>query len=158
VLNVFRARARGTKTPGPIKPQGKVQLKGDFVLHLAPGEALLDVFNANYPILIRVQDALHLDETFTWQPAECQLRTKNGALRQIRCRSTDRKRAVKFGTLGKNAAAIRYNMVAGKLDVTAPFEGPLTVTLSHGNGSIINRVGAIIDCEASLTGGLRCEE
>ena len=49
-------------------------------------------------------------------------------------------------------------MVVGKLDVSAPFVGPLTVTLSHGDGSIINRVGLMTDCEASLTGGLRCEE
>jgi hypothetical protein len=158
VLNVFRARARGTKNPGPIKPKGKVQLKGDFVIQLAPGETLLDAFNADYPILIRVRDALHLDETFTWQPSECQLRVKSGALRQIRCRTADRKGAVKFGTLGQNAAAIRYNMVVGKLNVSAPFVGPLTVTLSHGDGSIINRVGVMTDCEASLTGGLRCEE
>ena len=158
VLNVFRARARGTKNPGPIKPKGKVQLKGDFVVQLLPGEVMLDAFNADFPILFRVRDGLALDETFTWQPSDCQLRTKNGALRQIKCRTADRRGSVKFGTLGKNAAAIRYNMVFGKLNVSAPFSGPLTVTLSHGDGSIVNRVGVITDCEASLTGGLRCEE
>jgi hypothetical protein len=158
VLNIFRARAKGTKTPGPIKPKGKVQLKGDFVVQLQMGEVMLDAFNADYPILIRVKDGRALDETFVWQPADCQLRTKNGALRQIKCRTADRKGAVKFGTLGQNATAIRYNMVVGKLDISAPFVEPLTVTLSHGDGSVINRVGVMNDCEASLTGGLRCEE
>ena len=158
VLNVFRGRAKGTPVPGASKPKGKVQLKGDFVVQLQPGQAMLDAFNASDPILIRVHDALALDETFVWQPSDCQLRTKNGALRQIKCRTADRRAAVKFATLGKNAAAIRYNMVVGKLDVSPPFEGPMSVTLSHGPEGTINRVGVIADCEATLTAGLRCEE
>ena len=121
------------------------------MIQLAPGETLLDAFNADYPILIRVRDALHLDETFTWQPSECQLRLKNGALRQIRCRTADRKGAVKFGTLGKNAAAIRYNMVVGKLNVSGPSSARDVTSATATAAS--STASASTDCEASLTGG-----
>jgi hypothetical protein len=122
---------------------GRIALQGDFVT--APPD---DTFTATAGIAVRVRDALGLDRTFTWRPTECQ--TRNG---RITCRTTDGQLRATFKPSSKNPAAFRFTMALARLDTQAPFQAPITVTVTH--GAAIDRTGSIAACRQTAS-GLRC--
>ncbi len=157
-----------------VKVNGKISIRGDFIVPLDPGEAIENRFNATDDIIVRVSDQLFLDETFTWfneqGPPQCDSRfiPRNGVptLTKIVCRSPDKHWQGVFKPVGKkNPNAMRFQLKFAKvlIGVTAlpteqnPFFGDVTLRISHGPQQRINRVGSIHDCQATLA-GMKCQE
>jgi Right handed beta helix region len=120
---------------------GLVRLKGDFVTPPA--------FATPPPITLRVQDSLTLDVTHVY--ASC---TTVGA--RIRCSdSVGGMFRARFGPISSNPSVYRFKASFKKITVTAPFAGPVTVTLAH--DSLVVRTDMINSCRATNT-GLACRE
>jgi hypothetical protein len=157
-----------------VKVNGKITVRGDFIVPLDPGQAIEERFNATNDIIVQVTDTLFLDETFKWvneQPTpECTARfiPRDGVptLTKIVCKSPDKHWQGIFKPVGKkNPNAMRFQLKFAKvlIGVTAqptfqnPFFGDVTLRISHGPLQVINRVGSIHDCQATLS-GLKCKE
>ncbi len=153
-LNVFQL-----KINAPAAGKGKILVKGDFVADLQPGQGIEEYFNADFGITVRVKDSRFLDETFNWPQVECETRFRNGVFKRIKCRSLDRRFSGIFKTLGKSTSAMRFMVKFSKLDIQTPkpFLADVTVRLKSGPAGIIDRVGAIHDCQA-FSSGLKCRE
>jgi hypothetical protein len=120
---------------------GKIRLRGDFVTPPA--------FATPPPITVRVQDALLLDVTHTF--ASC---TTVGG--RIRCADTvGGKFRASFVPITSNPSVYRFRVTFKKITVTAPFSGPVTVTLAH--DSLVIRTDSIMSCRAT-NNGLVCRE
>ena len=120
---------------------GSIRLRGDFVTPPA--------FATPPPITLRVQDALTLDVTHVY--ATC---TTVGG--RIRCAdSVGGTFRANFNPLGTNPAVYRFKASFKKITVTAPFSGPVTVTLLH--DSLVVRTDMISACRQTST-GLTCRE
>jgi hypothetical protein len=152
-LNVFAMVLTGART----KPTGKVNARGDFVV--VPPEAgplaIEDFFNAELGISVRVRDNLFLDETFSWPASECVTRFRRGLLRRITCVDTANNTKGIFKPINKNPGAVKFIVKARRLDIRLPFQKPVEVTIT--SIGVINRVGAITDCETKA-GGMKCRE
>ncbi len=156
------------------KVNGKFAVRGDFIVPLDPGQPIEERFNATNDIIVRVSDELFLDETFTWvneqSPSQCQMRfiprDNVQVLAKIVCKSPDKRWQGIFKPVGKkNPNAMRFQLKFAKvlIGVTAapssqnPFFGDVTLRISHGPLQVINRVGSIHDCFATLA-GMKCQE
>jgi hypothetical protein len=157
-----------------VKVNGKIVVRGDFIVPLDPGQPIEERFNATNDIIVRVSDALFLDEVFTWvneqSPPQCTARyvPRYGVdtLTKIICKSPDKQWQGTFKPVGKkNPNAMRFQLKFARvlIGVTAeptlqnPFFGDVTIRISHGPLQVINRVGSMHDCQATLT-GMKCRE
>ena len=141
-LNVTFVRLR--RDSSSTSDNGRVMLRGDFLTN-PPA----DVFDADSGIGLRVQDGLALDRTISWTGGDCR-RSNNGA---VKCRNVDGTTQGKFIPLRATPALFRFRVTLRRLDIAAPFQAPVGVTLSHGAGVV--RTGAIASC-ASSNAGLKC--
>src|SRR5262249_29361330 len=112
---------------------GSLGLKGDFV----PPPA----FAAPPAITLRLQDALTLDVSHTY--GSC---TTVGG--RIRCSDTvGGMFRANFSPITSNPSVYRFKASLKKITVTAPFAGPVTVTLSH--DSLVIRTDMLSSCRAT---------
>ncbi|MCC6847522.1 MAG: VWA domain-containing protein [Deltaproteobacteria bacterium] len=172
VLNPLLLALRRAK--GFVKVNGKITVRGDFIVPLDPGQPIEERFNAANDLIVRVSDELFLDEVFTWaneqSPPQCDMRfiPRDGVptLTKIVCKSPDKRWQGVFKPVGKkNPSAMRFQLKFAKvlIGVTAlpteqnPFFGDVTLRISHGPLQVVNRVGSIHDCFATLT-GMKCRE
>jgi hypothetical protein len=158
LLNIFTLKVKASKRPD--NPNGGVVAKGDFVVVLPPGDdqvGIIDFFNASVGITVRIYDGLFMDETFDWTTENCETTfgNRDGKLRRIICRTPDRGLKGIFKPIRKNPGAVKFVVKARRRDIGLPFGAPVTVVLT--SETVINRVGAIVDC-ASTTGGIKCRE
>ena len=158
LLNVFSLKIKASKRPE--KPNGGIVAKGDFVVVVPPEDpeaGIIDFFNASVGITVRVYDGIFLDETFDWRAEDCEtgFGSNDGKLRRIICRTPDRGLKGIFKPLRKNPGVMKFNVKARRRDLSLPFGAPVTVVLT--SETVINRVGAIVDCQSNK-GGLKCRE
>lgn len=109
-----------------------------------------DVFAASNGVTLHVTDAIALDKTVTWLPAECV--TVDG---KTKCLSSGKK-YVSLQTKPLNGIPEAFALVVKvrNLNLAGPFDGPVTATLTE-TGSGVDRVGTISDCVLKVT-GLQC--
>ncbi len=138
-LNVTRLRIR--RSTKPAKPNGRVSGKGDFVV-VPP-----DTFDAANGVSVRVQDALGHDVLVA---ALCD----TSRFGRSKCQSAGVK--VKIRALPATPATYRFTLKVLQLPWTAPFAGPVQVTLGAG-GSPVDRSGPIAECTPTAS-GLSCRE
>jgi hypothetical protein len=139
IINVTRAQLKLSKG---VAPNGKVSIKGDFLT--AP---VGDPFDATAGITVRVQDNLGFNMAHMF--ATCI--PASGA--RIKCR--DGNFRAQFSTLPSSPRVWRFSVKFSRQVMAGPFEGPVTVTISHDTG--IDRVDSISDCRARNS-GLACRE
>ena len=111
-----------------------LKVKGDFFAIAAGDDVTIDA-----GLSLHVQDPIGVDVTIAWSPTEC---VDKGA--KIVCRGDDeqkRKLIVKRATT--EPTFFRITAKARRLGLSAPFDSPVTVTLSHG---AVDRVGHVTDC------------
>jgi hypothetical protein len=139
------------------KQNGLLIARGDFIV--PPPLAIEDFFNANQGISMRIQDGLFVDESAIWDPSECETRFRVigpvTQLRRINCKAPDRSTKAVFKPLNKNPGAVRFVAKIRRRHIDLPFQAPVTVTLT--SIGVLNRVGAIVDCETKAA-GLKCRE
>ena len=149
-LNVVIARLR--RSINVAHPNGAILSKGDF-LRLAP-EAPLTVTGG---FIVRVEDQVGLDVTFTFTQGECLTNAKN----RIKCKNADNTRQIILQPVsGTNQQDYRYSGKFSKLALAGPFFMPVRVTITNGPATLeqgIDRVGSIIDCRQT-TLGMNCKE
>jgi hypothetical protein len=124
---------------------GRIVLKGAFMT-APPG----DTFAATNGIAARVRDALGLDRTFAWSASDCQTRGT-----RIKCVNPTRTLRIVFRPNPKRAGEFGFSAALKRLDVQAPFQAPVTVTITH--GAAIDRVGSIASCRQSAS-TLKCRQ
>jgi hypothetical protein len=117
-----------------------------FFVTTPPG----DVFTAANGVTIRVQDAIAADESVTWTPADCvsvggKTKCLGGGAKYI---------YLQVKPLRGIPEAFAVSMKVRKLNLTGPFDGPVTVTVTE-TGSGVDRVGTISDCVLRVS-GLAC--
>jgi hypothetical protein len=110
-----------------------------------------DSFDATSGITMRWKDSLGNTATHSWAPSECSPTVGS----RIRCRSLTDKSTGQFRAIASTPNVIKFNVRARKTNLSGPFNGPVTVTLTHDTG--IDRVDSISDCKASNS-GLSCRE
>jgi hypothetical protein len=109
-----------------------------------------DVFTATNGITVRVQDAIAMDESVTWDPADC---VSVGG--KTKCLGGGQKYVfLQVKPLRGIPEAFSVTMKVRKLNLAGPFDGPVTVTLTE-TGSGVDRVGIIADCVLRVS-GLAC--
>jgi len=149
-LNVVIARTR--RSINATHPNGAIILKGDF-LRLPP-EGPLGVSGG---FVVRVEDQIGLDVTFTFPEGECSINTKS----RIKCKNADNTRQILLQPLsGTNQEDYRFSAKFSKLSLTGPFFMPVRVTITNGPAILeqgIDRVGSIVDCRQT-TLGMTCKE
>lgn len=144
-LTVSRLTAKAQSGGGG---NGKVVAKGTFPTN-PPG----DTFNTLGPITIRFQDALGADQSVTFGIGTCI--TKGTTLPKIICRSVDRKSKALFKADKKVPNQFQYKMKLGALAMNGPLQGPATITLTYGPGTV--RQGTITPCVANNPIVLKCK-
>jgi hypothetical protein len=110
-----------------------------------------DSFDAASGVTMRWKDSLGNTATHSWAPSECSPTVGS----RIRCRSLTDKSTGQFRAIASTPNVIKFNVRARKTNLSGPFNGPVTVTLTHDTG--IDRVDSISDCKASNS-GLSCRE
>ncbi|TMA80230.1 MAG: hypothetical protein E6J72_08990 [Deltaproteobacteria bacterium] len=141
-LHLTRVKLR--RDSRPDVHNGTITVKGDFTT--APPR---DVFDTAAGIALRVRDTLTLDRTFTWAASDCQT---VGV--RITCKSADRRRKATFKPAAAGSPTIRVTAVMRRLDIQAPFQPAVSVTLTH--DTTIDRAGAISAC-TSTRASLSCK-
>jgi hypothetical protein len=140
-LHLTRVKLRrDTKVIGD---NGSINVKGDFTI--APPT---DTFDATSGIAVRVRDDLALDRTFGWSASECESRPN-----RIKCRSADRRYRAGFRAPRATPTLWRFRLRFKGLDIAAPFQPPVEVTITHGEA--VDRVGVIASCTTTAN-GLTC--
>jgi hypothetical protein len=131
------------------------------VIPLAGSAPIVDFFNAQDGIAVRVKDSRFLDETFTWPASQCLMQFRpQGPLKRIKCMSPDHQFKGTFRVLGsKQPTSVQYKLKFKNLDIQTPkpFLADVMIDLKHGGQLRVDRVGAIHDCRAT-SGGVRCLE
>jgi hypothetical protein len=141
-LNVTRLRVWGR--PDGSRP-GFVAMNGDFLT--AP--ALGDVFGPSAGITMRVRDGAGMDETFGWTPSECHATASGG----LKCKSVASRSVAKFRPYPGLLSLFRFAVSARNLPLQAPFQRPVTVTLTY---ETTMREGAVAECRAGTLASLLC--
>jgi len=109
-----------------------------------------DVFDPANGVTVRIQDAIGLDRTVTWTPADCL--TVGG---KTKCLGGGQKYVfLQAKPLKGIPSAVAITMKVRKVDLAGPFDGPVTITLTE-TGSGVDRTGDIADCVLRVT-GLAC--
>lgn len=144
-LTVSRLTAKAQAGPGG---NGKVVAKGTF-----PTDPPADTFNTTGPITVRFQDALGADQSVTFGIGTCI--TKGTTLPKIICRSVDRKSKALFKADKKVLNQFQYKVKLGALSMSGPLQGPGTITLTYGPGTM--RQGTITPCVSSNPNVLKCK-
>ena len=117
-----------------------------FFVTTPPG----DVFDAANGVTVRVQDAIALDRTITWTAADCVQ-----ASGKTKCLAGGAKYvSLQTKPLAGIPEAFSVVMKVRNLNLTGPFDGPVTMTLTE-TGSGVDRTGIITDCVLRVT-GLSC--
>lgn len=149
-LNIVQARMR--RSLNLARPNGALLAKGDF-LRLAP-ELPLTVSGG---FVVRVEDQVGLDVSFTFAQAECLANAKN----RIKCKNATKTQQIILQPLsGTNQQDYKFSAKFSKLSLTGPFFMPVRVTITNGPATLeqgIDRVGTIIDCRQT-TLGMTCKE
>jgi hypothetical protein len=151
VIELIVAKLKPNRKTPPQQPDGMFLGKGEFIT--APPE---DTFQIAQGLLVRIQDALMVDETFSWDAGECTTGT-NGV---IKCFSVDRLRKIVLKPLRTFPRLFRFVFRIKKLDIHGPFFGPVVISLVNSPAQLTegtDRVGEIIDCFAT-NAGLKCKE
>jgi hypothetical protein len=154
VVEVIIAKLKFDKSQPGRRANGRIVLKGEF-LTTPPG----DVFDPSPGLLLRVQDAIGLDQSFAWLPGECTSNPRG----VMKCASADKRLKGKLKPLNSFPALIRFKVVLKQLPKTVvpgPFFGPVTVTLVTKPPVLttgIDRVGSIVDCKQTGS-GMQCKE
>ena len=109
-----------------------------------------DVFTPTNGVTIRVQDAIALDDSVTWQASECiavggKTKCLGGGAKYV---------YLQVKPLRGIPEAFSLTMKVRKLNLAGPFDGPVTVTATE-TGSGVDRVGTITDCVLRVS-GLAC--
>lgn len=121
------------------------KVKGDFFASAAGDDVVID-----QGLSLRIQDPVGVDVTVSWTPEEC---VDKGS--RILCRGDDeQKRKLIVKRTATSPLFFRITGKARRIGLQAPFDGPVTVTLSHGD---IDRVGDITDCRLKNV-KLNCRE
>ncbi len=123
-----------------------VKVKGDFVT-APPG----DVVDASAGIHLHVQDAVALDVTYGWDPAECQ--TISG---KVTCVSVDHLRKLTFKPIKATPTVYKFVSTVKHVGLAGPFSGPVAVTITQLSDSI-DRVDTVVDCRLDSS-KLTCKE
>ena len=133
--------ARLTRNLKPL-PRAKIILEGEFFTEPDQG----DVFDASADITFRVTEAIGLDRTFVLPSTSC-LRLITGRIRCIDPTGTIRGL---FVPLPGAPNIFHFRVKAARLDIGGPYAPPVTVTITHNDGS--NRRGEIDECRNSKKG------
>ncbi len=141
-LNVTKLILKAT-TPGGNT--GRAVILGDFITNPPSDE-----FDASQGLKIRVRDSLEGDIVGIALTCQTSLTGK------IRCNADNPRLKIRLKAFPKAEQAFKFSLRLEKLNVTAPFEAPVTVTLTQIADSI-DRVGIISDCGATRI-GLKCRE
>ncbi len=137
-LNVLRVKIQ-QNTRSIDKPNDVIVVKGDFRTEPAVG----DTFDVASGVSVQVTDALTVDETFAFDPADCVTSTAG----KTKCFSATRPWSVTFSQAGKNnPTAYKFKAHFKGFIVTAPFLAPVTITVAQGAGTI--RTGDVAECAA----------
>jgi hypothetical protein len=144
-LTVSRLTAKAQSGGGG---NGKVVAKGTF-----PTNPPADTFNTVGPITVRFQDGSSADQSVTFGIGTCI--TKGTTLPKIICRSADRKSKALFKADKKVANQFQYKIKLGALPMSGPLQGPATITLTYGPGTV--RQGTITPCVANNPIVLKCK-
>ncbi len=146
-LTVTKLTVKGQSGPGA---NGKVIAKGTF-----PTNPPADVFDASGPITVRYQDALGADQAITFGLGTCVVKG-NPSLPKVLCKSIDRKSKATFKADRKVLNQFQLKVKLGALSFNGPFQGPATITLTYGPGTV--RQGSIAACVARGTNDLKCKQ
>lgn len=163
-LNIVFARVKRNTSSNPLKPTGRVFLRGDFLS--TPPEA---AFSAATGFAVRIRDRFAVegtpgfpgvDMTLSWTPAMC---TVNARFGRIKCQTPDRLGRIVIVPIGGSTTTFKWQVEFRKLPLTGPFDLPVEATLVTGPGAPptpvagIDRVGTITDCK-QINFGLTCRE
>jgi len=143
-LNVTKLVMKGATG---TSPSGRASIRGDFVV--LPN----DQFDASAGLTVRVKERLETDYQMT---ATTCLTSGKGIKCDVVGTSTSPKLKVRLKNLPKSPVTYRFAIKFNKRSEPAPFEEPVTVTLTEVARGI-DRIGQISDCSAQRT-GIRCRE
>lgn len=149
-LNVTQVRIRRSTTIGSGGSNGAIVVKGDFLT--APDAPALDVFGADEGVALSIVDALSLDVSTApaaFAPGDCAVK-RNG---MIRCQSADKRSVARFTPLRTAPSLWRFFVRLLRVEAVPPFEGPVDVALTYGEG--VDRTGRVGACQRSAS-GMRC--
>jgi cysteine-rich repeat protein len=138
VIGVAKLQLR--KSGGGSTPSGLAKAKGELLTALAG-----DVFDPLTGVTVRIEDALGLDLVHSF--GAC---TQSSSAK-VRCRDGDFR--ADFQSLAASPHTYRWTLRFGHQALALPFQGPVTVTITHGLG--VDRVGSAGTCRASSS-GLSC--
>jgi len=141
-MTITAAKLKKDSKPDPAVNNGRMSAKGTFLTGV-------DVFDATHPIGVRLEDGLGLDTDVVWQPSDCKT-NKHG---RIKCATPSKLSRAQFKPAGA-AGGFAFTVALRKTAAAGPFGGPVTVTVTHGNGS--TRTGTIAACKPSKN-GLSCK-
>jgi cysteine-rich repeat protein len=130
VIRVDRVRLQATR--GGVPPSGTAKAKGRFLTALSG-----DVFDPLAGVTVRVADALGVDLTHGF--TSC---IRRSYFRVVRCDDGDFHADFKF--VGDTLASLRFAVRFVHQPLTSPFQGPATVTITH--GAAIDRAGSAVTC------------
>ena len=133
--------ARITRNLKPL-PRAKIILEGEFFTQ--PGDG--DVFDASADISFRVTEADHIDMTFLLPTSSC-ITLITGRIRCID--STGTVRGL-FIPISGSPNIFHFRLKAARLDIGGPYAPPVTLTITHDDGS--NRRGVMDECRNSKKG------
>ena len=123
---------------------GRISLRGSFFT-----EPLGDPFSSASGIAVRIQDALQLDSTISWDSGDCV-----SLPGWIRCRSADGNLKGTFRALGTSPPLYSFDLCFNHLAIAPPLQGPVTVDIMHGEG--IDRVGVFGACARTNDSRVSC--
>ena len=160
-LNVTRARLKRNTSGNPAKPNGLIRISGDMVVDLPGG----DVLSVAAGMALRVVDGLGLDtdalpDPPAWAPTDCVAKNdvNTGVVRTIQCKTPDKAYVATIRAVNPivpaTAQVYKFTFTLKKLPIVAPFDAPVTATMSQG---AVDRIGTIDDCRSNAA-GLSCKE
>ena len=133
-----------------IRPQssdgsnGSVTVRGTF--QTSPP---VDTLQAPAGVGITVRDALVLEQSVEWAPADCTTTTRGSIL----CLRPDISRKIRFDPRRTVPAAWRVTVRMKRVSINGPFAGPVTARITtHG---AFDRAGQV-DCVTAVSGALNC--